>query len=154
MSEGAFGDKDAATAYSKMLKNIIEEKGYKSWQVFSEDGTSLFWKKMPKSRGIKPEVIKREINLVNTIQSVSLQTNGSATSSGSAILGASATSSGSATPGGGAIDWKKKYKDEFDKRFAIEEQFDDLQTQVLNNPTNDWFERTNVFVLGSFIKSI
>ena len=100
-------------------------------------------KKMPKSRGIKPEVIKREINLVNTIQSVSLQTNGSATSSGSAILG------GSATPGGGAIDWKKKYKDEFDKRFAIEEQFDDLQTQVLNNPTNDWFERTNVLVLGS-----
>ena len=102
---------------------------------------------MPKSRGIKPEVIKREINLVNTIQSVSLQTNGSATSSGSAILG------GSATPGGGAIDWKKKYKDEFDKRFAIEEQFDDLQTQVLNNPTNDWFERTNVLVLGSLTKA-
>ena len=70
---------------------------------------------MPKSKGIKTETIKREVNLVNTIQSVSLQTNGSATSSGS---------------GGGAIDWKKKYKEEFDKRFAIEEQYDDLQTQV------------------------
>ena len=74
---------------------------------------------MPKSKEIKTETIKREVNLVNTIQSVSLQTNGSA------------TPSGTATPrGGSAIDWKKKYKEEFDKRFAIEEQYDDLQTQV------------------------
>ena len=76
---------------------------------------------MPKSKGIKTETIKREVNLVNTIQSVSLQTNGSATSSGATTPSVS---------GGGAIDWKKKYKEEFDKRFAIEEQYDDLQTQV------------------------
>ena len=44
------------------------------------------------------------------------------------------TNSGTPTPGGGAIDWKKKYKDEFDKRFALEEQYDDLQTQVINCP--------------------
>ena len=85
---------------------------------------------MKNTKAIKNEVIKREVNLVNTIQSVSLQTGGGATS------GSSATPSGSATPGGsggangGAVDWKRKYKEEFDKRFAIEEQYDDLQTQV------------------------
>ena len=76
---------------------------------------------MKNTKAIKHEVIKREVNLVNTIQSVSLQTGGSA------------TPGGTATPGGansGALDWKRKYKEEFDKRFAIEEQYDDLQTQV------------------------
>lgn len=82
---------------------------------------------MKNTKAIKSEVIKREVNLVNTIQSVSLQTGGSATSGGPATPG------GSATPGGangGALDWKRKYKEEFDIRFAIEEQYDDLQTQV------------------------
>ena len=81
---------------------------------------------MKNTKAIKHEVIKREVNLVNTIQSVSLQAGGSATSGGAV------TSGGAATPGGsgGALDWKRKYKEEFDKRFAIEEQYDDLQTQV------------------------
>ena len=83
---------------------------------------------MPKSGEIKPEVIERKVNLVNTIQSASLQNNGSATSSGTPTPGRIAT------PGGGTIDWKKKYNDEFDKRFAIEEQYDDLQTQVSDQP--------------------
>ena len=80
---------------------------------------------MKNTKAIKSEVIKREVNLVNTIQSVSLQTGGSATSGGGA-----ATPGGSGGANGGALDWKRKYKEEFDKRFAIEEQYDDLQTQV------------------------
>ena len=79
---------------------------------------------MKNTKAIKHEVIKREVNLVNTIQSVSLQTGGSATSGGAATPG------GSGGANGGALDWKRKYKEEFDKRFAIEEQYDDLQTQV------------------------
>ena len=79
---------------------------------------------MKNTKAIKNEVIKREVNLVNTIQSVSLQTGGSATP------GSSATPGGSGGANGGAVDWKRKYKEEFDKRFAIEEQYDDLQTQV------------------------
>ena len=79
---------------------------------------------MKNTKAIKHEVIKREVNLVNTIQSVSLQTGGSATP------GSSATPGGSGGANGGALDWKRKYKEEFDKRFAIEEQYDDLQTQV------------------------
>ena len=60
--------------------------------------------------------IKREANSVITIQSVSSTMNGGATSGGD----------------GGAIDWKKKYEEELDKRSTIEEQNDDLQTQVFN----------------------
>ena len=60
--------------------------------------------------------IKKEVKLVNTIQSVSAQTNVGAPSCGSR---------------GDAIDWKKKYEEEFDKRSGIEEQNDDLQSQVL-----------------------
>ena len=83
---------------------------------------------MKNTKAIKSQVIKREVNLVNTIQSVSLQTGGSA------APGSSATPSGSGGgSNGGVIDWKKKYKEEFDKRFAIEEQYDDLQTQVKTN---------------------
>ena len=108
---------------------------------------------MKNTKAIKSEVIKREVNLVNTIQSVSLQTGGSATPGGTATPG------GSATPGGangGALDWKRKYKEEFDKRFAIEEQYDDLQTQVnhkvflesirsLAKTTRNWSSRTVYF---------
>ena len=86
---------------------------------------------MKNTKAIKSEVIKREVNLVNTIQSVSLQTGGSATSGGAATPGVGATPGGSGGgANGGALDWKRKYKEEFDKRFAIEEQYDDLQTQV------------------------
>ena len=31
---------------------------------------------------------------------------------------------------GGAVDWKKKYEEEFDKRSAIEEEYDNFQAQV------------------------
>ena len=85
---------------------------------------------MKNTKAIKHEVIKREVNLVNTIQSVSLQSGGSATSGGKATLGGAVTPGGSGGANGGALDWKRKYKEEFDKRFAIEEQYDDLQTQV------------------------
>ena len=80
---------------------------------------------MKNTKAIKNEAIKREVNLVNTIQSVSSQTGGSAASGSSATPGGSGGGANN-----GAIDWKKKYKEEFDKRFAIEEQYDDLQTQV------------------------
>ena len=79
---------------------------------------------MKNTKAIKNEAIKREVNLVNTIQSVSLQTGGSAAPGGAATPG------GSGGANGGASDWKRKYKEEFDKRFAIEEQYDDLQTRV------------------------
>ena len=59
--------------------------------------------------------IKREANSVTTIQSVSSQMNGGVASAGS---------------DGGAIDWKRKYEEEFDKRCANEEQYDNLQAQV------------------------
>ena len=85
---------------------------------------------MKNTKAIKSEVIKREVSLVNTIQSVSLQTGGSATSGGAATPGGAVTRGGSGGANGGALDWKRKYKEEFDKRFAIEEQYDDLQTQV------------------------
>ena len=65
---------------------------------------------MPTNRAIK-----REANSDATIQSVPCQMNPSAASSGS---------------DGGALDWKKKYTEEFDKRSAIEEQYDNLQAQV------------------------
>ena len=69
------------------------------------------FQKMPNCREIK-----REVKLVNTIQSVSARINVGATSGGD----------------GGAMDWKKKYEEELDKRSTIEEQNDDLQTQVCN----------------------
>ena len=69
------------------------------------------FQKMPNIREIK-----REVKLVNTIQSVPSTMNGGATSGGD----------------GGAIDWKKKYEEELAKRSTIEEQNDDLQTQVFN----------------------
>ena len=85
---------------------------------------------MKNTKAIKHEVIKREVNLVNTIQSVSLQTGGSTTPGGAVTPSGAATPGGSGLANGGALDWKRKYKEEFDKRFAIEEQYDDLQTQV------------------------
>ena len=108
---------------------------------------------MKNTKAIKHEVIKREVNLVNTIQSVSLQTGGSATSGGAATPGVGATPGGSGGANGGALDWKRKYKEEFDKRFAIEEQYDDLQTQVnhkesirsLAKTTRNWSSRTVYF---------
>ena len=70
------------------------------------------FQKMPNCREIK-----REANSVITIQSVPSTMNGGATSGGG---------------DGGAIDWKTKYEEELDKRSTIEEQNDDLQTQVFN----------------------
>ena len=58
-----------------------------------------------------------EVKLVNTIRSVSARTNVGAQSGGSR---------------GDAMDWKKKYEEELHKRSTIEEQNDDLQTQVFN----------------------
>ena len=96
---------------------------------------------MKNTKAIKSEVIKREVNLVNTIQSVSLQTGGSAAPGSSATPGGSGRGAN-----GGAIDWKKKYKEEFDKRFAIEEQYDDLQTQV---KTRGHFNKYTVYCIRS-----
>ena len=56
--------------------------------------------------------IKREPNSAYRIHSVSSQMNGAAPSSG------------------GAVDWKKRSKEEFDKRTAIEEKHDNLQAEV------------------------
>ncbi|CAM5100200.1 unnamed protein product [Eretmochelys imbricata] len=43
--EAASANKDAAKAYPKQLKKIIEEKGYLPEQVFNADETGLFWEK-------------------------------------------------------------------------------------------------------------
>ena len=48
MGETASVDEDAAAAFLATFKKLIEEKGYKSEQVFSMDEIGLFWKRMPK----------------------------------------------------------------------------------------------------------
>ncbi|CAI5773286.1 transposable element-derived 1-like [Podarcis lilfordi] len=40
-------DKEAAKAYPKQLKELLDEKGYLPEQVFNAVETGLFWKKMP-----------------------------------------------------------------------------------------------------------
>ncbi|CAM5145958.1 unnamed protein product [Eretmochelys imbricata] len=45
--EAASDNEEAAKAYPKQLKKIIEEKGYLPEQVFNADKTGLFWEKMP-----------------------------------------------------------------------------------------------------------
>ncbi|XP_060129836.1 tigger transposable element-derived protein 1-like [Zootoca vivipara] len=43
----ASADKEAAKAYPKQLKELLDEKGYLPEQVFNAVETGLFWKKMP-----------------------------------------------------------------------------------------------------------
>lgn len=45
--EKASADAEAAAAFPPKLKNLIEEKGYVSDQIFNCDETGLNWKKMP-----------------------------------------------------------------------------------------------------------
>jgi transposase-like protein/uncharacterized protein CbrC (UPF0167 family) len=45
--ESASADAEAASAFPKEFKKLIEEKGYLPEQVFNCDETGLFWKKMP-----------------------------------------------------------------------------------------------------------
>ncbi|CAM4589356.1 unnamed protein product [Lepidochelys kempii] len=44
--EAASANEEAAKAYPKQLKKIIEVKGYLPEQVFNADETGLFWKRM------------------------------------------------------------------------------------------------------------
>lgn len=46
MAEAASADHDAASEFPVKFLTIIEEKGYKSQQVFSEDETGFLWRKM------------------------------------------------------------------------------------------------------------
>ncbi|KYO43516.1 hypothetical protein Y1Q_0013559 [Alligator mississippiensis] len=43
--EAASADEQAAKAYPKQLKKVIQEKGYLPEEVFNADKTGLFWKK-------------------------------------------------------------------------------------------------------------
>ena len=45
--EKASADTEAATMFLPQLKNLIEEKGIMSDQIFNYDETGLNWKKMP-----------------------------------------------------------------------------------------------------------
>ena len=76
---------------------------------------------MQNNNEINPKTFKTEVRLVNTIKSESSRTYHSDGGPKSGVRMSS---------GGDGIDWKKKYKEELDKRFEIEEQNDDLQTQV------------------------
>lgn len=46
--ESASADKTAARKFPEIIRNVINEKGYTTAQIFNCDETGLFWKKMPK----------------------------------------------------------------------------------------------------------